>query len=86
VWGQSPHIGGFRGQGDGGRGAHHAGGLPPGQILRPTAKVPEGTEHGKEAAPAGGESGGRAHGPALGGWAGSVLQESLSAKRGSAQP
>jgi len=32
---------------------------------------------GKEAAPAGGESGGRAHGPALGGEAGSVLIEKL---------
>jgi hypothetical protein len=31
----------------------------------------------KEAAPAGGESGGRAHGPALGGEAGSVLIEKL---------
>jgi hypothetical protein len=37
----------------------------------------EGRAAEKEAAPAGGESGGRAHGPALGGEAGSVLIEKL---------
>ena len=36
------------------------------------AERPSGAPQGKKAAPAGGESGRRAHGPALGGEAGSV--------------
>jgi hypothetical protein len=50
-------------------------------LCRPLARVRRVGRPGqkKGAAPAGGESGGRVTGPALGGEAGSVLSESLSA-------
>ena len=51
------------------------------QRIRPSSRRGEARRQGeKEAGAAGGESGARAHGPALGGEAGSVLSISLSAK------